>query len=164
MPPATEQIEQQLVPMQEDSIEIDELCISNKNNQWLWTAVSRYSGQMLAYHVGDRTWGNVRMLWKKIPRCYRHRHVYTDGYGAYASFFPKWQHTVCDKGSGGTSTVEGVNNSLRHRCGALVRRTSARCRDLDLLPYRLGFTVSAHNRNTPNRLRKRFLAIQNQRG
>jgi IS1 family transposase len=82
--------------------------------------------------------------------------VYTDGYGAYASFFSAWQHRVCEKFDGGTSsTVEGVNNSLRHRCGWLVRRSSARARDLGLLALRLSLVVAAHNRDTDKRLRRR---------
>ena len=48
--------------------------------------------------------------------------LYTDGYQAYAAFFCASRHRVCHKFEGGTSVVEGVNTSLRHRCGYLVRR------------------------------------------
>ena len=47
------------------------------------------------------------------------------------------EHRVCEKFDGSTTTVEGVNHSLRHRCGALVGRTSARCRDRSLLEKRI---------------------------
>jgi len=89
-----------------------------------------------------------------VPTAYHRRLVYTDGYGAYAEFFSSWhdtkgvsaQHRLCAKFDSGTCTVEGVNHSLRHRCGALVRRGSARCRSLELLSKRLDITVEAHNR------------------
>ncbi len=150
---------------------MDELCINWRGNQWLWTAVSRYtgsrrlrrSGQVLAFVIGDRIrdaqarrkWDHIEELWASLPHLWRRRLVYTDGYGAYGSFFSAWQHRVCDKFDGGTATVEGVNNSLRHRCGWLVRRSSARARDLGLLEQRLLLTVAAHNRDTQKRLRRR---------
>ncbi len=126
--------------------EMDELCISKRRNRWLWTAVSRYTGQILAFVIGDRTFSNVARLWQRVPESWRRRLVYTDGYGAYAAFFSSWQHRICEKFDGGTCTVEGVNQSLRHRCGALVRRTSARCRSDELLDKRVAITAEAHNR------------------
>jgi len=134
---------------------MDELCISKKRNLWLWTAVSRYSGQILAFVLGDRTWDNVARLWNRVPEAWQRRLVYTDGYGAYPSFFSSWQHRLCEKFDGGTSTVEGVNQSLRHRCGALVRRTSARCRSQHMWEKRVQITVAAHNRAGGRRLKRR---------
>ena len=144
-------------------MELDELCISKKRNRWLWTAVSRYTGQILAFVIGDRTWGNVARLWQKVPQAWQHRLVYTDGYGAYAAFFARWQHRLCEKFDGGTTTVEGVNQSLRHRCGALVRRTSARCRSEAMWQKRIAITVAAHNRAGHRRLERRAKTMQKKR-
>ena len=141
--------------MKRDAVELDELCISQKRNRWLWTAVSRYTGQILAFVIGDRKWDNLARLWKRVPKDWQRRLVYTDGYGAYAAFFSPWQHRLCDKFDGGTTTVEGVNHSLRHRCGALVRRTSARCRTQAMWDKRVEFTVAAHNRAGEKRLKRR---------
>ena len=145
--------------------------LSAQRNLWLWTAVSRYSGQVLAFVLGDRKWDNLARLWQKVPAAWQRRLVYTDGYEAYAAFFSSWhdtagvsvQHRLCEKFDGGTCTVEGVNQSLRHRCGALVRRTSARCRSLALLSKRLDITVAAHNRAGQRRLRRRIKATQKKR-
>ncbi len=142
---------------------MDELCVSKRRNLWLWTAVSRYSGQILALVLGDRTWENVARLWSKVPEAWRRRLVYTDGYGAYPSFFSSWQHRLCEKFDGGTTTghehrrggEEGVNQSLGHRCGALVRRTSARCRSQQMWDKRVQITVAAHNRAGERRLKRR---------
>lgn len=117
--------------------------------------MSCYTGQILAFVIGERTWDQIEQLWARLPKAWRHRLVYTDGYGAYASFFSAWQHRVCDKFDGGTATVEGVNNSLRHWCGWLVRRSSVRARDLGLLQKRLALVVAAHNHDTDKRMRPR---------
>jgi IS1 family transposase len=105
--------------------------------------------------LGDRTWDNVARLWSKVPKAWQRRLVYTDGYGAYAAFLSPWQHQVCQKFDGGTSTVEGVNHLLRHRCGALVRRTGARCRDQSLLEKRIHLSAEAHNLAGERRLKRR---------
>jgi IS1 family transposase len=110
---------------------------------------------VLAFVIGDRKWDRIKELWARLPQAWRHRLVYTDGYGTYGSFFSAWQDRVCEKFDDGTATVEGVNNSLRHRCGWLVRRSSARARDRGLLEQRLLLTVAAHNRDTEKRLRRR---------
>lgn len=133
---------------------MDELCISKKRNLWLWTAVSRYSGHILAWHIGDRKWNNVGRLYALLPNRYKQRSVYTDGYRAYAAFFAPWQHRLCQKFDGGTCVVEGVNNSLRHRCGALVRRSSAKCRSGEMWNKRVAIAIEAHNKNTDKRLKR----------
>jgi insertion element IS1 protein InsB len=159
LPPLTET----LPPLASDAVEMDELCISLKQNLWLWTAVSRYSGQILAFVISDRGWDNVETLWRQLPKEYQRRLVYTDGYGAYAAFFSGWQHRPCQKFDGGTCTAEGVNQSLRHRCGPLVRRTSAKCRDRNLLQARIQITAAAHNRATPRRIQRRIKSMLRKR-
>ncbi len=124
--------------------------------------MSRYSGQILAFVIGNRKWDNLARLWQQVPQAWQRRLVYTDGYGAYGAFFSSWQHRLCQKFDGGTCTVEGVNQSLRHRCGALVRRTSARARSLELLSKRLAITVEVHNRAGHQRF-KRQRAMQKKR-
>jgi insertion element IS1 protein InsB len=142
---------------------MDELCVSKKHNLWLYTAVSRYSGQILAYLLSDHTWVNVKILRKMLPKEWRSRLVYTDGYGGYPEHIPVSQHRLCKKFDGGTCTVEGVNNSLRHRCGALVRRSSGPrvAQGLDKksqrsvatvsLSRRVAFAVMGHNKAAKKR-------------
>jgi IS1 family transposase len=141
--------------MMRDAVELDELCISKRRNLWLWTAVSRYTGQILAFVIGDRTWDNVARVWQQVPSAWQRRLVYTDSYGAYAAFFSAWLHRPCQKFDGGTTTAQGVNHSLGHRCGALVRRTSARWRTEAMWHKRVAITVAAHNRAGQRRLRRR---------
>ncbi len=58
---------------------MDELCINWRRNQWLWTAVSRYTGQVLAFVIGDRKWHQIEDLWARLPQAWQRRLVYTDG-------------------------------------------------------------------------------------
>jgi IS1 family transposase len=150
-----------LLDLKSDALEIDELCISKKHNQWLWLAVSRYTGQIVAATVGRRDWNALERLWYALPERWRRRLVYTDGYSVYTWFFWAWQHRVCAKGDGGTNTVEGVNNALRQRCGALVRRSRASlARSTGWLWRRLCLLFVAHNQRGQYRLDRRRKTTQ----
>lgn len=136
-----------------DAVEMDELCVSKRQNRWLWTSVSRYTGQVLCYRLGDCGHENAGLLRNALLVAWQKRRVYTDGYKAYAAYLPAWRHVVCPKGDGGTNTVEGVNNSLRHRCGLLVRRHSG-SRATKNLSIRVLFAVTAHNKASYKRWHK----------
>jgi insertion element IS1 protein InsB len=155
--------------LEQDSVEMDEICVSKKHNLWLYTAVSRYSGQILAYLLSDRTYKNVKTMLKSLPKAWRRRLKYTDGYAGYATHIGVSLHRPCKKFDGGTCTVEGVNNSLRHRCSFLVRRSSGprvaqgsdkkpqRSVALPSLSRRLAFAVMAHNREAKKRYERKML-------
>jgi IS1 family transposase len=150
-----------LLELKQDALEIDELCVSKKHNQWLWLAVSRYTGQIVAATVGGRDWEALERLWYALSEHWRRRLVYTDGYSVYAWFFSTWQHRPCDKGDGGTNTVEGVNNALRQRSGTLVRRSRATlARNSAWLWRRLCLLFHAHNHRGLYRLDRRRKATR----
>jgi insertion element IS1 protein InsB len=152
-----------LIALRADALEIDEVCISWRQGLWLWVASSRYTGQIVAIAVGDRSLETLSLLWSRIPHRWRKRLVYTDGYKVYPAFFAPWQHRPCKKGDGGTNTAEGVNNSLRHRCSPLVRRSAALNRSLRWLLARLLLVVEAHNKNGQKRLQRRIILTQSER-
>jgi hypothetical protein len=62
-----------------------------------------------------------------LPKAYRRKLIYTDGYPVYWHFFADWQHTVCAKGDGRTSRVEGINTYFRSRVSGLVRKSCGVC-------------------------------------
>jgi IS1 family transposase len=154
--------------LEQDAVEMDEVCISKKHNLWLYTAVSRYSSQILAYLLSDRTYKNVKTMLKSLPKAWRRRLKYTDGYEGYAAHIGVSLHRKCKKFDGGTCTAEGVNNSLRHRCSFLVRRSSGprvaqgadkkpqRSVALPSLSRRLVFAILAHNRAAKKRYEGRL--------
>ena len=143
-----------LIVPDRDAVEMDEMCVSRKRNLWLWTAVSRATGQILAYVLGDRSYGHVDRLVAALPEPWRRRRIYTDGYGAYGDRIASWRHRVCDKGEGLTSRAEGVNTSLRHRCALLVRRHCGP-RGPQIVSPRLGLSVRSHNDACEKRWQKR---------
>jgi insertion element IS1 protein InsB len=80
--------------------EVDELWsfVGKKANpQWLWLALEARSGQMLAFHVGDRSQKSARLLWNKLPAAYRQ----------YATFYSKRvTNPRVDSGPEGAVTCE----------------------------------------------------------
>lgn len=80
-------------------------------------------GQVVGAAFGDRSYESLRALWQGVPKGYRRKLVYTDGYSVYEAFFAAWQHTVCAKGDGRTSrVVEGINTFFRSRVSSLRQR------------------------------------------
>lgn len=66
----------------------------------------------LAWVIGDRKWNILEKLWARLPRGWYRRLVYTDGYGAYDSFFWAWQHRVYQK----FDHPEGTRHLYGGRC------------------------------------------------
>ena len=94
------------------------------NPQWLWLALEARSGQILAFHVGDRSQKSARLLWNKLPAAYRqHATFYTDAYAPYRRVIPQAQHRVITKAARKTNSVERFNGTLRQRLSRLVRST-----------------------------------------
>jgi insertion element IS1 protein InsB len=55
------------------------------HKQWIWIAMDARTGQVMAFHVGDRSRKSAKRLWAKIPQAYRqHAMFYTDQYVVYA--------------------------------------------------------------------------------
>jgi insertion element IS1 protein InsB len=130
-----------------DAVEIDELVVNvtrKRRHRYLWIAVSRDTRQVLGFYLGSRQQRSLQTLWRALPATYRRKLVYTDRYEVYAAFFRAWQHRPCDKGSGQTSIVEGLNNKWRARVSSLVRRTVCVRHEADLL-RRLWLVMEHHN-------------------
>ncbi len=107
----------------------------------------------VGFPVGNRSTQTLQALWESVPPPYRRKLVYSDGYEAYAEHFAPWQHRPCDKGSGKTSIVEGLNNKWRNRIASLVRKTVC-VQSLDDLQRRLWIVIQQHNRLRLQQLEK----------
>lgn len=107
---------------------MDEICIRFSPSLWLWIAVSRTLGVVLASVLGDRSDAMLVRLWEEeMPYAWRELPVCTDAYGSYGRVLPADQHEICDKGSGKTSKVEALNTKWRQRQSGLVRRSCGVC-------------------------------------
>jgi IS1 family transposase len=130
-----------------DALELDELVIRyrfKRHYRYLWLAISRLTRQVIGFTIGDRSSKSLQRLWFSLPADYRRKLVYSDFYEAYARWFAPWQHRPCDKGSGKTSIVEGLNNKWRNRVSGLVRKTVC-VRYMDDLQRRLWLVIERHN-------------------
>ena len=98
-------------------------------------ALDARSGQILAFHVGDRSQKSARRLWNKLPAVYRqHATFYTDAYAPYGRIIPQAQHRVITKATRKTNSVERFNGTLRQRLSRLVRSTLSFSKNLAMLP------------------------------
>jgi insertion element IS1 protein InsB len=82
-------------------VEADEMCSFVKktaHKQWLWLAMDKTTGQIMAYHVGDRSRDSARQLWANLPTVYREQATfYTDPYEVYKGVIPAEQHKAITK-------------------------------------------------------------------
>lgn len=125
---ARQQVEVELVPVKlvdhTTAIEgeLDEMWsfVQNKKNQrWLWHAIERTTGKVLAYVLGTRT-DNVFVKLKTLLEPFGIKKFYTDGWGAYERKLDPNQHQV---GKANTQKIERKHLTLRTRLKRLVRRT-----------------------------------------
>ena len=146
-----------LIPAPEgDVIEIDEICVRLTPSLWLWIAISRQTGQVLGFALGQRDRASLALCWSDVPEDYQDLPVFTDGYGAYAGFFPPWQHHPSEKGSGGTSRAESLNTKWRQRQSGLVRRACGTAwRIAEDLTERFFLLVEQHNQHCQRRWNRR---------
>jgi IS1 family transposase len=143
-----------LAALVRDAVEMDELVVRfrrKRRYRYLWVAVSRKTRQVLGFCIADRSHRSLWKFWFKLPSDYRRKLVYTDFYEAYAKFFRPWQHRPCDKGSGKTSIVEGLNNKWRNRVSGLVRKTVCVQHEVDL-ERRLWLVIEQHNQQCRQRM------------
>ena len=92
---------------------------SKKNPRWLWHAIDRSSGQVLAYVFGRRKDEVFRAL-KKLLEPFGIKKYLTDGWGAYERNLPENQHEI---GKRKTQRIERKHLNLRTRIKRLQRKT-----------------------------------------
>jgi len=108
------------------TLELDELWSfvrKKTKTAWIWIALCRWTRQVVAYVIGDRSEASCRRLWEAIPAAYRSGHCYSDFWRAYQAVIPEEQHSAVGKETGETAHVERWNNTLRQRLARFVRKT-----------------------------------------
>jgi insertion element IS1 protein InsB len=105
-----------------DESELDEMWsyVGKKTNpRWLWHAIDRNTGQVLAYVFGRRK-DEVFLQLKTLLEPFGIKRYCTDGWGAYERHLPVELHEV---GKRKTQTIERKHLRLRTRIKRLVRKT-----------------------------------------
>ncbi len=102
--------------------ELDEMWsfVGNKANQrWLWHAIERQSGKVLAYVFGTRK-DEVFLQLKALLMPFGISRFYTDDWGAYERHLDALNHKV---GKQNTQKIENKHLNLRTRIKRLARRS-----------------------------------------
>jgi len=102
--------------------ELDEMWsfVGKKANQrWLWHAIERRSGKVLAYVFGTRK-DEVFLQLKALLLPFGISRYYTDDWGAYERHLDSSKHEV---GKQNTQKIENKHLNLRTRIKRLARRT-----------------------------------------
>ena len=102
--------------------ELDEMWsyVGKKSNpRWLWPAIDRQTGQVLAYVFGYRKERVFLQLKKLLEPFGIHRYC-TDGWGAYERHLPAEVHEI---GKRKTQRIEQKHLRLRTRIKRLARKT-----------------------------------------
>jgi insertion element IS1 protein InsB len=102
--------------------ELDEMWsfVGNKANQrWLWHAIERQSGKVLAYVFGTRK-DEVFLQLKALLMPFGISRFYTDDWGAYERHLDALNHKV---GKQNTQKIENKHLNLRTRIKRLARKT-----------------------------------------
>lgn len=91
------------------------------NPRWLWHAIDRKSGQVLAYVFGRRK-DKVFLQLQKLLKPFGIKKYCTDGWGAYERYLPVELHEI---GKRKTQRIERKHLQLRTRIKRLLARLSA---------------------------------------
>ena len=105
-----------------EEAQLDEMWsyVGNKTNQrWLWHAIDRVTGQVLAYTFGQRK-DEVFLQLKKLLEPFGIKKYCTDGWGAYQRHLSVEEHEI---GKRKTQRIERKHLRLRTSIKRLVRRT-----------------------------------------
>jgi insertion element IS1 protein InsB len=101
-------------------------CDKLSDKQWVWIAMDKQTRQIIAFHVGDRSYNSAKQLWANLPAVYREQAMFsTDQYAVYTGVIPAAQHKAITKQARKTNHIERFNNTLRQRVSRLVRDTLA---------------------------------------
>ena len=128
-------------------LEYDEMWsfVHDKNNpQWLWTAISRKTKQVIAYHIGKRSNASFEELYKKVPQDYKQCKSTSDFWHSYY-LLPKHLHKMVGKETGETAQAEAINNKIRQRIGRYARKTCSFSKSLGNHKHITGLFFQNHN-------------------
>jgi len=92
---------------------------NKKQQRWLWCALDKLSGKIMAYAFGRRTDASLKKL-LSLLKGFDIRLWFTDDWGSYERLLPEEKHII---GKRYTQKVERRNLNLRTRIKRLARKT-----------------------------------------
>ena len=113
---------------------------SKRNQRWLWHALDRRSGQLLAYVFGRRK-DEVFLELKKLLEPFGIQKYCTDGWGAYERHLSSEKHEI---GKRKTQQIERKHLTLRTRIKRLARRTMCFSRSEEMHDIVIGLFINRY--------------------
>lgn len=124
-------------------VEADEMWgfVEKKSNQrWLWYALDRSSGRILAYQIGKRTDDMFKQLFDKLS-LFPIRWYYTDNWQSYSKIIPASQHRI---GKDNTWKIERTNLNFRTHLKRLHRKTICFSKNETIHDNVIGMYINRH--------------------
>ena len=131
------------VEQNEQAVEMDEMWSyvgSKENQRWLWHAIDRATGVVLAYIFGRRQ-DEIFLGLKKLLEPFGITRFYTDDWGAYERHLNAEEHVV---GKKHTQQIERKHLTLRTRIKRLARRTICFSKSTQMHDIVIGLFVNRH--------------------
>lgn len=117
-----------------------EFCREQKNPRWLWHAIDRKTGKVLAYVFGRRK-DEVFLKLKALLEPFGIKKYCTDGYGTYSRNLPTEKHEVSKKK---TQKTERKHLVLRTRIKRLQRKTICFSRSEEMHDIVIGLFINRY--------------------
>ncbi len=128
--------------------ELDEMWsyVGKKSNpRWLWHAIDRRSGDVLAYAFGRRK-DKVFLQLKKLLEPFGIKRYCTDGWGAYERHLPVKAHEI---GKHKTQRIERKHLKLRTRIKRLARKTICFSKTEEMHDLVIGLFINRYEFSLP---------------
>lgn len=120
-------------PLETDAVvlELDEMWhyLKKKNKLWIWKALCRDTGELIAWECGDRGKATLKKLIRRLEK-WNVKVYYTDDYQAYASVIPQ-EKLVQTKAE--THAIERNNCRMRHWFGRFKRKSIIVSKSLEMV-------------------------------
>ena len=113
---------------------------SKENQRWLWHAIDRVTGAVLAYIFGRRQ-DEIFLGLKKLLEPFGITRFYTDDWGAYERHLNAEDHVV---GKKHTQQIERKHLTLRTRIKRLARKTICFSKSTRMHDIVIGLFVNRH--------------------
>lgn len=126
-----------------DEAEVDEMWSfvgSKAQQRWLWHAIDRATGKVLAYVLGPREDESFRKL-RALLEPFGIRHFYTDAAGVYTRHISPMSHTMSKQH---TQRIERKHLTLRTRIKRLVRKTICFSKSIRMHDIVLGLFINRY--------------------
>jgi len=149
-----ERVEVEIIRVEEpeetgiEESELDEMWsyVGKKSNpRWLWHAVDRRTGQVLAYVFGRRK-DQVFLQLKKLLLPFGIKRYCTDGWGAYERNLPAECHEI---GKRKTQRIERKHLKLRTRIKRLARKTICFSKTEEMHDLVIGLFINRYEFSLP---------------